>query len=105
MESGAIVADQITASSEYDFPNGPYLARLNYQESNSWLGAWSAAGRNQYQWLQVDFGGSPTVTHVGTQGRNSEVVIQWVSSYKLEYSDDGEEFDVYKTNLTDLGEG
>ena len=58
-------------------------------------GAWSSLHLDEHQWLQVDFYGRYTrVTGVATQGRNS--IDQWVTKYKLSFSEDGEDFQYYK---------
>ena len=60
-------------------------------------GAWSSLSRDQHQWLQVDFYGRYTrVTGVATQGRNSSATDQWVTKYKLSFSEDGEDFQYFK---------
>jgi len=60
--------------------------------------AWSAASGNmdQFQWLQIDLGVEYTtnVTKVATQG--SSVHNEWVKEYKLDYSNDGANFQYYR---------
>ena len=47
------------------------------------------------QWLQVDLGSENfKITRVATQGRKESA--EWVTSYKLQYSDDGVTFHYYK---------
>ena len=52
------------------------------------------------QWLQIDLfslGNKYTrITGVATQGRRNERYQQWVSKYKLQYSNDGVNFRYYK---------
>ena len=92
MESGAISDAQISASTQYDNEHGPKNARLrNTQGKGSWV-----AGLNDVnQWLQVDLAGLKIVTGIATQGRHSEHEM-WVTKYKLQYSNDGASFQVYK---------
>jgi len=93
MENGAIKDGQISASSEYTSSNhGAKYARLN---KNIASGAWAAKTKDQNQWLQVAFDNPMKVIAVATQGRNS-IYAQWVSKYKLQYSDDGKSFQYYK---------
>ena len=102
MESGLISDSQISASSEHDANHAAIQGRLNFQETSSKAGAWTAAANNVSQWLQVDLGKQFTkVTRVATQGRNYSSQwhgnhSQWVTKYKLQYSDDGANFHYYR---------
>jgi len=56
--------------------------------------SWSAGVNDDNQWLQIDLGDPYSrVTGVTTQGRNGH--NQWVTKYKLQYSDDGVNFKNY----------
>ena len=89
MENGAILDEQITASSQWNFNHAPFQGRLHFQ------GSWNAGTNDLHQWLQVDLGSQYTkVTSVATQGRND--LAQWVTKYKLTCSDDGVNFQYYK---------
>ena len=89
MENGAILDEQITASSQWNFNHASFQGRLHFQ------GSWSTGTNDLHQWLQVDLGSQYTkVTSVATQGRND--LAQWVTKYKLTYSDDGVTFQYYK---------
>ncbi len=91
MDSGAISDDQITASSQWDDATASRQARLHFKGVVGLkAGSWSARKNDLNQWLQVDLGGYTIVTRVATQGRNER--DQWVSSYRLQYSDDGVTF-------------
>jgi len=97
MESGAIADSQITASSEYNVYHSPKRARLYTKETDIYSsGAWSSLTKDLNQWLQVDLGKMTSVTHVATQGRDSEKAWQWVKKYNLQFSDDGASFVFYK---------
>ncbi|XP_020628619.1 EGF-like repeat and discoidin I-like domain-containing protein 3 isoform X2 [Orbicella faveolata] len=98
MESCAIADSQITASSEWDVYSSPKRARLYTKEIGIGIGtgAWSSSTNDLNQWLQVDLGKITPVTHVATQGRNSFSPGQWVTKYKLQFSDDGASFLFYK---------
>nr|XP_058963395.1 lactadherin-like [Pocillopora verrucosa] len=96
MESGAITDGQISASSEWDANHSAAQGRLHLQPSNNLQGCWSAALNDGNQWLKVDLGTVYTaVTRVATQGRNGTSYRQWVTKYKLQYSDNGENFKYY----------
>ncbi len=90
MESGAILDAQITASSQHSENHAANQSRLNFQRTGSIQGAWVAATNDVNQWLQVDLGSQYfQVTRVATQGRNSfGAAQQWVTKYKLQYSND-----------------
>lgn len=90
MESGAITDAQVTASSEY---NNLVAERGRLQDSQAWSAA--AGANNVNQWLQIDLGTQyPSVSRVATQGtgRNWD---EWVKKYKLEYGNDGVNFQYY----------
>ena len=95
MESGAITDGQISASSEHSAGLAAPRGRLNLPLTESTTGAWTALTLDDNQWLQVDLGWThSTVTQVATQGRNN--VNQWVTRYKLQYSNDGINFHYYR---------
>ena len=97
MENGAILDEQITASSQRNFNHASFQGRLHFQGIVSKAGSWSAGKNDLYQWLQVDLGSQYTnVTGVATQGRNGFQFNQWVTKYKLTYSDDGVNFQYYR---------
>jgi len=83
---------QLTASSEYSANHAASQGVLNYQKNS---GSWSARTNDLNQWLQVDLGKTMKVARVATQGRYSGY-DQWVTKYKLQYSDDGVSFQYYK---------
>ncbi|CAH3189056.1 unnamed protein product, partial [Porites lobata] len=58
------------------------------------VGAWCAITNDIYQWLQVDLRKYTTVTRIATQGRSDW--NQWVTKYRLQYSEDGVNFNFYK---------
>ena len=113
MANGEISDRQISASSEHDGNHAAKQGRLFFQETPRLSGSWSVAHRDLSSlssWLQVDLRNKHTkVTGVATQGRNYNNVwpgaphYQWVTSYKLDYSDDGVSFLFYKEdgNATD----
>ena len=94
MENGAISDAQISASSQLHDNNGPHRARLNRRKFKKKKGAWSSLKNDIYQWLQVDLGKYTTVTRIATQGRSD--LDRWVTKYRLQYSEDGVIFHLYK---------
>ena len=97
METGAISDAQISASSEWDANHAAKQGRLHFQAVSGKAGSWSAQFNDLNQWLQIDLGNQHAkVTRVATQGRNA--YSQWVTKYKLQYSDDGVNFQSYREN-------
>ena len=94
MESRAITDEQITASSEWDHNHAAIQGRLNFLKTGGKRGAWSADRNDDNQWLQIDLIGQYIVTRVATQGRNGHA--QWVTEYKLQFGDDGNNFQYYR---------
>ena len=93
MENGAISDEQISASSTYSNETPASIARLFLQSG----GGWAAQTYDSNQWLQVDLESQYRVTRVATQGRhNEDNWYQWVTTYKLQYKDDGGSFQAYK---------
>ena len=90
---GAISDAQISASSQLDDNHSAVQARLLFKADGRKSGGWSAFRNDTTQWLQVDLGSFTKVTRVATQGRNG--YDQWVTKYKLQYSDDGLSFHMY----------
>ncbi|XP_078363899.1 EGF-like repeat and discoidin I-like domain-containing protein 3 [Oculina patagonica] len=96
MESGVILDSQITASSVYDANHAAHQARLHFKESGKIEGGWSTLVKDNNQWLQVDLLQLTMVTGIATQGRNSSKHSQWVTKYKLQYSEHGHTFTLYR---------
>ena len=95
MENGVILDAQINASSEFNVRHAANLGRLHVLVGEGKTGAWSAATLDVNQWLQIDLVNQHvTVTRVATQGRNG--YNQWVTSYKLQYRGNGENFKYYR---------
>ena len=94
MESHIIKDAQITASSQWDANHAAIQGRLNFQANGKKQGGWSSRRNDVNQWIQVDLSSYTKLTSIATQGRNR--VKQWVTRYKLEYSEDGVTFQFYK---------
>ena len=93
MQSGDISNGQVSASSEWDGNHAAIQARLYFEASHGKAGSWSAKYNNLNQWLQIDLGSKHEVTGLATQGRNG--YGQWVTKYKVQYSDNGVNFQYY----------
>ncbi len=94
MESGSISDTQISASSQQDDNLGPQGGRLNMKISGIKQGGWAPLKSDLNQWLQVNLGSYIRVTRVATQGRDG--YDQWVTKYRLQYSNDGVTFEFYQ---------
>lgn len=92
MENDTISDTQIGVSSQLDSTHSAKQARLHSKADGSKWGSWSALTNDLNQWLQVNLRTYTRVTRVATQGRNG--FYQWVTKYKLQYSDDGDTFHV-----------
>ena len=93
MENFKITPAQVSASSQFDGNLVPNYGRLLYKGITD-RDAWAARVNDLNQWIQIDFGIETTVTYVATQGRHNG--RQWVTQYKLQFSDDGNSFQVFK---------
>ena len=89
MQNGAISNGQLQASTEWDAYLSIPQGRLNHPR------CWAARFNDANQWYQVDLGSQYIrVTSVATQGRGDHP--QWVTSYKLQYGNDGVNFQYYR---------
>ena len=96
MENGEILDKKITSSSQVDMIHAAIQGRLHFQATPGKAGSWSAGSEDSIPWLQVDLDIQNTrVTGVATQGRNGPFA-QWVTEYKLQYSNDGVSFKYYR---------
>ncbi|XP_072017843.1 lactadherin-like [Amphiura filiformis] len=93
VEDGRITDRQLTASTVYDFDanfHGASNARLNRAAQTGTAGAWIAKVNDAFQWIQVDLEKPTWVTGVIIQGREETAHAQWVTKFKVQYSNDGE---------------
>ncbi|KAB5577055.1 hypothetical protein PHYPO_G00205580 [Pangasianodon hypophthalmus] len=99
MQSGLISDHQITASSVasnwYSSMWQPWLARLDKQGS---LNAWQAKSNDMHPWLQIELKDVKKITGIVTQGAKSLNTEMFVTTYVLEYSDDGKKWNKYSDN-------
>nr|XP_055063659.1 EGF-like repeat and discoidin I-like domain-containing protein 3 [Misgurnus anguillicaudatus] len=99
MKNGHIQDHQITSSSVFHTLNmdmfswEPSKARLDKQGK---VNAWTSAYNDQSQWLQVDLLIPTKITGIITQGAKDFGRVQFVGSYKLAFSNDGERWFIYQ---------
>ena len=96
MESGLIPDRAITASSEDSFLFRAANGRLHQRLTEAWL----AKYLDEHQWLQVFLGPYYIINKIATQGRSRS--FQFVLSYLLEYSEDGNHFVYYKDTSNEV---
>ncbi|XP_051942923.1 probable carboxypeptidase X1 [Hippocampus zosterae] len=92
LESLRVDDTQIQASSFQRFGLGPHRGRLNIQsgieDGDLYDGAWCADYKDRHQWLEVDALHLTRFTGVILQGRNTIWRRDWVTSYKVQLSND-----------------
>ncbi|XP_072018874.1 uncharacterized protein [Amphiura filiformis] len=91
VEDGRISDSQLTASTEFGTGtyHGANNARLNRVAQTGTTGAWSAQTKDGNQWIQAALGSPTWVTGVLIQGRADICCPQWVTKFKVQYSNDG----------------
>ncbi|XP_038132050.1 milk fat globule EGF and factor V/VIII domain containing b isoform X2 [Cyprinodon tularosa] len=103
MKSRLLSDRQITASSTFRtwgleaFKWLPHYARLDKQGKTN---AWSPATNSRSQWLQVDLLSPKKITGIITQGAKDFGSVQFVSSFKVAYSNDGRSWTILKDGTT-----
>ncbi|XP_023669871.1 lactadherin-like isoform X2 [Paramormyrops kingsleyae] len=104
MKSRLISDGQLSASSAFRtwgidaFTWHPHYARLDKQGKTN---AWSAASNNRSEWLQVDLETPKRLTGIITQGAKDFGVVQFVTAFKVGYSNDGHSWTVFKDQKTE----
>uniref|UniRef100_A0A4X2LX77 Carboxypeptidase X, M14 family member 1 n=1 Tax=Vombatus ursinus TaxID=29139 RepID=A0A4X2LX77_VOMUR len=92
LESLRVSDEQLQASSSQSYGLGAHRGRLNIQsgleDGDLFDGAWCPETEDDRPWLQVDAGRTARFTGVITQGRNSIWRYDWVTSYKVQFSND-----------------
>lgn len=96
MESGFIANQQLSAHSAWNDNHARYGASRARLYLNDWPQGWSAQKNDPSPWLQVDLQLVRTVTAVATQGYGNEKEKEWVKTYVLMTSRDGERWNAYK---------
>ncbi|XP_069832366.1 probable carboxypeptidase X1 isoform X2 [Dendropsophus ebraccatus] len=111
LESLRVSDQQLRASSIKRYGLGSHRGRLNIQsgiyDDDFFDGAWCAGEENKNQWLEVDARRLTRFTGVITQGKNSIWTDDWVTSYRVQVSNDthtwktcrnGTEVAIFKAN-------
>ncbi|KAM6268081.1 putative carboxypeptidase X1 [Spheniscus humboldti] len=92
LESLRVLDSQLRASSDKRYGLGAHRGRLNIQsglyDGDFYDGGWCAGQENTEQWLEVDARGLTNFTGIITQGLNSIWTYDWVTSYKVQVSND-----------------
>ncbi|XP_076219628.1 putative carboxypeptidase X1 [Aptenodytes patagonicus] len=92
LESLRVLDSQLRASSDKHYGLGAHRGRLNIQsglyDGDFYDGGWCAGQENTEQWLEVDTRGLTNFTGIITQGLNSIWTYDWVTSYKVQVSND-----------------
>ena len=94
MENYKITPAQISASSQLSGQYSPNQGRLHVKFDGGIGSSWIAGANNLHQWFQIDLRITTNVTFVATQGRDG--INQWVTKFKLQYSNDSISFNAYK---------
>ena len=93
--NSSITDGQLSSSSQLDDAHTAMQGRLNSNATGGSGGSWSAGNNNSSQWLQIDLlDQGNSVTRVATQGRHD--ASQWVTKYRLQYSEDGKIFHSFR---------
>uniref|UniRef100_A0A8C5LLX1 Carboxypeptidase X, M14 family member 1 n=1 Tax=Leptobrachium leishanense TaxID=445787 RepID=A0A8C5LLX1_9ANUR len=92
VESMRVSDYQLRASTTKRYGLGSHRGRLNIQsgiyDDDFHDGAWCAGEKNKRQWFEVDARRLTRFTGVITQGKNSIWTDDWVTSYKVQVSND-----------------
>ncbi|KAM4049765.1 putative carboxypeptidase X1 isoform 2-T2 [Anomaloglossus baeobatrachus] len=92
LESLRVSDHQLRASSIKRYGLGSHRGRLNIQsgiyDDDFFDGAWCAGEKSRNEWLEVDARRLTRFTGVITQGKNSIWTDDWVTSYKVQVSND-----------------
>ncbi|XP_041115449.1 discoidin, CUB and LCCL domain-containing protein 2-like [Polyodon spathula] len=99
LESGVVRNAQITASTVLQWDNlngqptvwGPERARLKKPGPS-----WAALDTNENQWLQVDLKKEKRITGITTTGSTMSDYYFYVSGYRVLYSEDGKNWNVFR---------
>ncbi|XP_056595274.1 milk fat globule EGF and factor V/VIII domain containing b isoform X1 [Triplophysa dalaica] len=103
VKSRLIEDKQITSSSSFRtwgieaFTWHPHYARLDKQGKTN---AWIAATNDRSEWVQVDLLRPKRITGIITQGAKDFGNVQFVSAFKVAYSDDGQYWTIVKDEKT-----
>nr|XP_012803042.1 adipocyte enhancer-binding protein 1 isoform X1 [Jaculus jaculus] len=106
MESHRIEDNQIRASSMLRHGLGPQRGRLNMQaganEDDYYDGAWCAEDESQTQWIEVDTRRTTRFTGIITQGRDSTVHDDFVTTFFVGFSNDSQTWVMYTNGYEEM---
>lgn len=98
LESHRVEDDQLLASSQSHYGFTAQRGRLNMQGSDNeddlFGGAWCAEPEEKAHWFEVDARREVEFTGVITQGRNSDQLEDFVSSYFVSFSNDSRDWTI-----------
>ncbi|XP_075037655.1 putative carboxypeptidase X1 [Mixophyes fleayi] len=106
LESLRVTDYQLRASSIKRYGLGSHRGRLNIQsgiyDDDFYDGAWCAGEKNKEQWLEIDARRLTRFTGVITQGKNSIWTDDWVTSYKVQVSNNTHKWTTCKNGTEDV---
>ncbi|NWT54413.1 AEBP1 protein, partial [Erythrocercus mccallii] len=106
LESHRIEDDQILASSMLRHGLGAQRGRLNMQagtnEDDFYDGAWCAEDDSRAHWLEVDTRRITMFTGVITQGRDSQIHDDFVTSFYVGFSNDSQHWVMYSNGYEEM---
>uniref|UniRef100_A0A8C3NP32 Adipocyte enhancer-binding protein 1 n=1 Tax=Geospiza parvula TaxID=87175 RepID=A0A8C3NP32_GEOPR len=106
LESHRIEDDQILASSMLRHGLGAQRGRLNMQagpnEEDFFDGAWCAEDDSRAHWLEVDTRRVTLFTGVVTQGRDSQIHDDFVTSFYVGFSNDSQHWVMYSNGYEEM---
>ncbi|XP_075800356.1 adipocyte enhancer-binding protein 1 [Microtus pennsylvanicus] len=106
MESHRIEDNQIRASSMLRHGLGAQRGRLNMQagtnEDDYYDGAWCAEDESQTQWIEVDARRTTRFTGVITQGRDSSIHDDFVTTFFVGFSNDSQTWVMYTNGYEEM---
>nr|XP_010967853.2 adipocyte enhancer-binding protein 1 [Camelus bactrianus] len=106
MESHRIEDNQIRSSSILRHGLGAQRGRLNMQagtnEDDYFDGAWCAEDDSQTQWIEVDTRRTTKFTGVITQGRDSSIHDDFVTSFFVGFSNDSQTWTMYTNGYEEM---
>ncbi|XP_075414205.1 adipocyte enhancer-binding protein 1 [Tenrec ecaudatus] len=106
MESHRIEDNQIRASSMLRHGLGAQRGRLNMQagpnEDDYYDGAWCAEDDAQTQWIEVDTRRTTRFTGVITQGRDSNIHDDFVTTFFVGFSNDSQTWTMYSNGYEEM---
>lgn len=96
MQTFIIKNEQISASSAWNNNRQKYGSSRARLHLDAWPPGWRAQKNDLSPWLQIDLLQVHVVTAVATQGYGDEKEREWVKTYLLTTSRDGQKWISYK---------